>query len=193
MIRRLALGILQMALRHASPRAQEWGQAMLRELDFVKGDWAALRWSVGSAASLFRPFDVPLDSPVGVAAMTRSLMEKTRKRTIVGSAACLIVLAWSVRNLFHSFNRPQLIGKLVDHFYGSFFSRSAVPGQKRDAFGGSGSFHQRGFLSEGVGAAEKFSSRYMALLTCAHDDSRLHALVFRLWNGTSGACAHHAL
>ena len=142
MMRRLAAGILRTALRYSSPRAQEWGQAMLREMDFVEGDWAALRWSLGSAASLFRRFEVPLSSPGGVVAKTLELMGKTRKRTIVGSGVCLIVLAWSVRNIFHSPNTPQLIGSWLYVLVSLFFlgqlylGRSGTPPLESDSSAG---------------------------------------------------------
>lgn len=32
---------------------------MLREMDFVEGDWAALFWALGSATALFRRLEVP--------------------------------------------------------------------------------------------------------------------------------------
>ena len=58
-IRRLASAILTTAVRWASPGAREWGNAMLRELDFVEGDWAALFWALGSATAVFRRLEVP--------------------------------------------------------------------------------------------------------------------------------------
>lgn len=32
---------------------------MLREMDFVEGDWAALFWALGSSTALFRRLEVP--------------------------------------------------------------------------------------------------------------------------------------
>jgi hypothetical protein len=148
MMRRLASAILRTALRYASPRAQEWGQAMLREMDFVEGDWAALRWSVGSAATLFRRFEVPLSAPGGVLQRTRVLMGKTRQRTVAGSGACLILLAWSVRNIFHSFNTLQLVGSWLSvavmlYFLGQLYvRRSETPPLETDSLA-SGDFYRR--------------------------------------------------
>jgi hypothetical protein len=51
-VRQLASTLLRFSIRHASPKAREWGQAMLREMDFVRGDWAALFWAIESAAAL---------------------------------------------------------------------------------------------------------------------------------------------
>src|SRR5215472_398500 len=34
--------------------ADDWGIAMLRELDAVEGDWAALRWAIGGAVAIVR-------------------------------------------------------------------------------------------------------------------------------------------
>jgi hypothetical protein len=58
-IRRLASAILTTSVRWASPGVREWGNAMLREMDFVEGDWAALFWALGSATALFRRLEVP--------------------------------------------------------------------------------------------------------------------------------------
>lgn len=58
-IRRLASAILTTSVRWASPSGLEWGNAMLREMDFVEGDWAALFWALGSATALFRRLGVP--------------------------------------------------------------------------------------------------------------------------------------
>jgi hypothetical protein len=109
MMRRLASAILRTALRYASPQAQEWGQAMLREMDFVEGDWAALRWSVGSAASLFRRFDVPLSAPGGVLERAHVLGRTIDRRTIGGGLVCVIMLAGFVWNAIHHVNTLQLV------------------------------------------------------------------------------------
>jgi hypothetical protein len=58
-IRRLASAILTTSVQWASPGAREWGNAMLRELDLVEGDWAALFWALGSATALFRRLEGP--------------------------------------------------------------------------------------------------------------------------------------
>ena len=57
MIQRWAVRILQHVIRRAPAARQEWGRAMLREMNYVEGDWAALRWAIGSAWSI-RPAGV---------------------------------------------------------------------------------------------------------------------------------------
>jgi hypothetical protein len=52
--RKLAAAMLRAALRLAPPATREWASAMLRELDFVPGEWAALLWALGSAAAIAR-------------------------------------------------------------------------------------------------------------------------------------------
>jgi hypothetical protein len=54
--RRLALRLLHAVARHASPESQDWANAMLRELDFIENDWAALFWALGSTTAIFRHF-----------------------------------------------------------------------------------------------------------------------------------------
>lgn len=52
--RRLAAWLLRAVLRLAPPASREWASAMLRELDFIPGEWAALFWALGSAAAIIR-------------------------------------------------------------------------------------------------------------------------------------------
>ena len=52
--RNLAARLLTAVLRYAPPESREWASAMLRELDFIEGDWAALFWALGSATAILR-------------------------------------------------------------------------------------------------------------------------------------------
>lgn len=52
--RQLAGALLRAALKLAPPGSREWASAMLRELDFIPGEWAALRWALGSAFTILR-------------------------------------------------------------------------------------------------------------------------------------------
>jgi|HubBroStandDraft_3_1064219.scaffolds.fasta_scaffold04259_2 hypothetical protein len=54
--RRWASRLLDLAVRRLAPADSGWGSAMLRELDFVAGEWAALAWALGGAAALGRHF-----------------------------------------------------------------------------------------------------------------------------------------
>jgi cytochrome bd-type quinol oxidase subunit 2 len=53
-IRKLASRLLRAVARHCSSATQDWANAMLRELDFIESDWAALLWALGSTAAIFR-------------------------------------------------------------------------------------------------------------------------------------------
>src|ERR1700674_2178308 len=53
-IRRLASRLLGAVVRHSSSHSQDWANAMLRELDFIESDWAALFWALGSTTAIFR-------------------------------------------------------------------------------------------------------------------------------------------
>ena len=52
--RRLAAKLLRAVARLASSDGQDWANAMLRELDFIVSDWAALFWALGSTTAIFR-------------------------------------------------------------------------------------------------------------------------------------------
>src|SRR5260370_25872989 len=53
-VRRLASKLLRIVIRHSSDESQDWANAMLRELDFIESDWAALLWALGSTTAIFR-------------------------------------------------------------------------------------------------------------------------------------------
>jgi hypothetical protein len=52
--RRLASALLKALLRMAPSESRDWAIAMLRELDFITGDWAALLWALGSTTAILR-------------------------------------------------------------------------------------------------------------------------------------------
>jgi len=54
--RKMASRLLQAMVRHSRAESQSWGEAMLREMDFVESDWSALRWALGSASALCKHF-----------------------------------------------------------------------------------------------------------------------------------------
>jgi hypothetical protein len=53
-IRRLAAWLLRITLRFAPAETRTWTEAMLFELDFVEGDWAALFWALGCTGAILR-------------------------------------------------------------------------------------------------------------------------------------------
>jgi|HubBroStandDraft_6_1064221.scaffolds.fasta_scaffold05523_6 hypothetical protein len=53
-IRSLALKLLTAVVRRTPSHSQEWAGAMLRELDFIESDWAALFWALGSTTAIFK-------------------------------------------------------------------------------------------------------------------------------------------
>jgi hypothetical protein len=48
--------VLHFVVRLAPSRSRSWGEAMLREMDYVDDDWAALLWALGSTLALGRHF-----------------------------------------------------------------------------------------------------------------------------------------
>jgi hypothetical protein len=52
--RKLAGALLRGVLRLTPVESRDWALAMLRELDFIEGEWAALYWALGSAAAIMR-------------------------------------------------------------------------------------------------------------------------------------------
>jgi len=52
--RTLAARLLRAVVRLAPDESRDWALAMLRELDVIEDDWAALFWALGSAAAIMR-------------------------------------------------------------------------------------------------------------------------------------------
>lgn len=52
--RKFASGLLRAVAQRSPSGSREWADAMLRELDFIENDWAALLWALGSATAIFR-------------------------------------------------------------------------------------------------------------------------------------------
>jgi hypothetical protein len=52
--RRIAIGLLNFAVRYSSSKGREWASAMLREMDFIDSDWEALSWSLGCTTTIFK-------------------------------------------------------------------------------------------------------------------------------------------
>jgi hypothetical protein len=50
----MAVALLGAVVRHSPPGSRGWGRAMLREIECIPTDWAALRWALGSTSAIFR-------------------------------------------------------------------------------------------------------------------------------------------
>jgi hypothetical protein len=49
-----AYRLLSWVVRHAQGRSRAWAEALLRELDFVPGEWTALAWALGGTLAVAR-------------------------------------------------------------------------------------------------------------------------------------------
>ena len=52
--RRLAARLLEALVRLAPAESRDWALAMLRELDFIEGEWASFFWAMGRATAILR-------------------------------------------------------------------------------------------------------------------------------------------
>jgi hypothetical protein len=52
--RKIAIKLMSAVVRYSPDESREWASAMLQELDFVEGDWAALFWALGCTTAIFR-------------------------------------------------------------------------------------------------------------------------------------------
>ena len=86
-----------MAIQHASPTAQEWGNAMLHEMEFVEGDWAALFWAIGGARALLQGSEVSMKNLTDVTWTLQRFEKQIRRRTVL-----VYVLAFGLSVCFGS-------------------------------------------------------------------------------------------
>ena len=52
--RKFAVKLLNGVTRNSQPQNQGWGNAMLRELDFIDSDWASLMWALGGTTAILK-------------------------------------------------------------------------------------------------------------------------------------------
>jgi hypothetical protein len=108
-IRGLASAILTAAVRRASLGVREWGTAMLREMDFVESDWAALLWAIRCVPVLLKHLGAPISDPPDVLSRAQALVRKIRRRTLMGYGACIIATVYFASFIFVP-NTLQRIG-----------------------------------------------------------------------------------
>lgn len=99
--RRLAARLMRVVVRLVPDESRDWAMAMLRELDFIEGDWAALFWALGSAAAILRHAASVWQAWVRSKANKEASMNNTGKRALgVGlgmlSALALVGCAFAV-------------------------------------------------------------------------------------------------
>ncbi len=52
--RKFAVKLLNGVTRNSQPESQGWGNAMLRELDFIDSEWASLMWALGGTTAILK-------------------------------------------------------------------------------------------------------------------------------------------
>src|SRR5262249_21833267 len=123
-IRKLAIAVLDLVVRHSPSEARSWGGAMMREMDFVENDWSAVRWALGSTTALCRySIAQQLEVLLHRSHHAWSLKGSAKKIPAVLSGMvaaavvlgiCLLLLSILLRaSWFNSASNPAL-GKLAD-------------------------------------------------------------------------------
>ena len=106
--RRWAAGLLRTAVRLAPEQSRAWAMAMLRELDFIEGDWAALFWALGSLVAILRhaatAWRAWFNQKTKEAAMSttgkKTLAIAMGALCLLGLAGCAFPMLWLVPDLF---------------------------------------------------------------------------------------------
>jgi hypothetical protein len=71
LVRRLSLKISDAVVSYASPGCKEWAEGLSREAAFIKSDWSALRWALGSTRVLLDRREAPVRSLADVSDVAR--------------------------------------------------------------------------------------------------------------------------
>ena len=82
--RRLALTISNAVLGLAPLGAEDWATAMLHEIDFIKNDWTALFWALGSTRILLAQPEIELASPCPAPWSVADLASKVKRQMVFG-------------------------------------------------------------------------------------------------------------
>jgi putative effector of murein hydrolase LrgA (UPF0299 family) len=92
-VRSLASRLLNALVRRSAPESRSWGLAMLREMDFVEGDWSALCWALGSSMALWRR--ALSRKARSVKSLTRSALAVLAGLAVAGAVltVCILVLS----------------------------------------------------------------------------------------------------
>jgi hypothetical protein len=188
MIRRLASAVLTAAVRHASPGVREWGTAMLREMDFVESDWAALLWAIGSVPVLFKHSEAPMSDPSAVFLRAQALTKEIGRRTLMGYGACVIVTVYFASFIFVP-NTLQRIGSCLAvpaTLYLAYPLYARICAAARQLAVGKWFVSVHRLLSSRTGATARLSPWHLVVVALGNHVSKLHAVLPWFRNGASG-------
>jgi hypothetical protein len=119
--RSIAATVLQAALRLAPQASREWAEAMLRELDYIDGEWTALFWALGCTTAIFRQcfreWSLSLGRAIGNLLRIRSIQEgntmnSTGKKTLGVLSGVGIALVLGVGAFFLSHPLAKLLASV---------------------------------------------------------------------------------
>lgn len=110
LIRGFASGLLRTATRYSPAETRDWASAMLRELDSIESDWAALLWATGGMSVAFRSVGRALKGSLGTCIQEKGQLKKGIAKQVAGAvsgiliAAVLAICAYGLYRFFvHSF------------------------------------------------------------------------------------------
>jgi hypothetical protein len=116
LLRKLADKISAVVVRRSSPATKDWAAATAQELPFIQNDWAALRWSLGSARLLLQQrcaCDVHLTALAEVPSAAERLTKETIARARAMCLVAVIEVAVFARSLAHLHNPVRRTGCLL--------------------------------------------------------------------------------
>lgn len=92
-IRRKALEISSWVTWLASPGCREWAEGLEREVAFIRSDWHALAWSIGSVRVLLEPRLAPIRSIEEVQAAAKKYFDDRRAWIALANFFCFLLAA----------------------------------------------------------------------------------------------------
>jgi hypothetical protein len=106
----LAMKIACFVVRAAPENSKDWARATAREMECIEGDWAALRWALGSLQVLWQPSEPRLASLAAVPEAALQFAEEIRKRTVLGCFAGAVEILCFGSYLYWMRNPTQQLG-----------------------------------------------------------------------------------
>jgi hypothetical protein len=88
LLRKAAVRVSGFVARHAGAGSREWAEGFAREVEFIDGDWEALRWAVGGLPVLLTRREASLDSLEKAVSLAEGYFEKRKNQT---EAGCFIL------------------------------------------------------------------------------------------------------
>jgi hypothetical protein len=131
-LRSLTVRISDVVVEYASPGCKDWAEGLAREVAFIRNDWAALGWALGSTRVLLDRREAPIASLSEIPGAAQRLAEEIRCARFGWIFPFLMSLNYGLRVL-NARSQTQRVGCWLVVFaclYMGIFLRARFPREK---------------------------------------------------------------